>query len=81
MPGYEAGAWLVIGAPKNIAPEIIDKLNEEINAALAGPKMNARLADLGDTARMNSPIEFARLIANDAEKWGKVVRSANIRLD
>jgi tripartite-type tricarboxylate transporter receptor subunit TctC len=81
VPGYEAGAWLGIGAPKNTPPEIIDKLNKEINAALADPKMKARLADLGGTALVNSPSDFAHLIAKDAEKWGKVVRTANIRLD
>jgi tripartite-type tricarboxylate transporter receptor subunit TctC len=81
VPGYEAGAWLGIGAPKNTPPEIIDKLNKEINAALADPKMKVRLADLGGTALVNSPTDFAQLIAKDAEKWGKVVRTANIRLD
>jgi tripartite-type tricarboxylate transporter receptor subunit TctC len=81
VPGYEAGAWLGIGAPKNTPFEIIDKLNKEINTALADPKMKARLADLGGTPLVNSPIDFAQLIAKDAEKWGKVIRTANIKLD
>jgi tripartite-type tricarboxylate transporter receptor subunit TctC len=81
VPGYEAAAWLGIGAPKNTPPWIIEKLNQEVNAALNDPKMRARLADLGGTPLVNSPIDFARLIANDAEKWGKVIRTANIKLD
>jgi tripartite-type tricarboxylate transporter receptor subunit TctC len=81
VPGYEAGAWLGIGAPKNTPPEIIEKLNNEINAILGDPKMKARLAELGGTALVNSPADFARLIAKDAEKWGKVIRAANIKLD
>jgi tripartite-type tricarboxylate transporter receptor subunit TctC len=81
VPGYEAGAWLGIGAPKNTPFEIIDKLNKEINMALADPEMKARLADLGGTPLVNSPIDFAQLIAKDAEKWGKVIRTANIKLD
>jgi tripartite-type tricarboxylate transporter receptor subunit TctC len=81
VPGYEAGAWLGIGAPKNTPLEIIEKLNNDINAILGDPKMKTRLADLGGTALVNSPSDFARLIAKDAEKWGKVVRAAKIKLD
>ena len=80
MPGYEASAWFGIGAPKNTPAEIVDKLNKEINAALADPKMKARLADLGGTCRCRcSPADFGKLIADETEKWGKVIRAANIK--
>ena len=79
VPGYEASAWYGIGAPKNTPAEIIDKLNKEINAALADPKMKARLADLGGTVLAGSPADFGKLIADETEKWGKVIRAANIK--
>jgi tripartite-type tricarboxylate transporter receptor subunit TctC len=66
-------------APRNTATDIIDKLNREINAALADPKMKSRLADLGATALPGTPADFAKLIADDTEKWGKVIRSRNIK--
>ena len=75
MPGYEASAWCGVGAPKNTPAEIVEKLNKEINAALADPKMKARLADLGGTVLAGSPADFGKLIAEETEKWGKVVRS------
>ena len=81
VPGYEASAWYGVGAPKNTPAEIIDKLNEEINAGLADPKMKARLADLGGTALAGSPADFGKLIAEETEKWGKVIRAANIKPD
>ena len=81
VPGYEASLWQGIGAPKNTPSEIIDRLNKEINAALADPKMKARLADLGCTPFAQSPAEFAKLIASDTEKWGKVIRAANIKAE
>jgi tripartite-type tricarboxylate transporter receptor subunit TctC len=74
VPGYEASAYFGIGAPKNTAPEIVDKLNKEINAGLADPKMKARLADLGGTVVAGSPADFGKLIFNETEKWAKVVR-------
>jgi tripartite-type tricarboxylate transporter receptor subunit TctC len=74
VPGYEASAYFGIGAPKNTAPEIVDKLNKEINAGLADPKMKARLADLGGTVVAGSPAEFGKLIFDETEKWAKVVR-------
>ena len=67
------------GAPKNTPAEIIDKLNKEINAGLADPKMKARLADLDGTVLGGSPADFGKLIAKETEKWGKVIRAANIR--
>ena len=79
VPGYEASAWFGVGAPKNTPAEIIDKLNKEINAALADPKIKARLADLGGTVLPGSPADFGKLIADETEKWGKVIRAANIK--
>jgi tripartite-type tricarboxylate transporter receptor subunit TctC len=81
VPGYEASLWQGIGAPKNTPPEIVDRLNKEINAALADPRIKARLADLGSTPFAQSPGDFARLIASDTEKWGKVIRAANIKAE
>ena len=81
VPGYEASLWQGIGAPKSTPPEIVDRLNREINAALADPKIKARLADLGSTPLVQSPGEFAKLITSDTEKWGKVIRAANIKAD
>jgi tripartite-type tricarboxylate transporter receptor subunit TctC len=81
VPGYEASLWQGIGAPKSTPPEIVDRLNKEINAALADPKIKARLADLGSTPLVQSPGEFAKLIASDTEKWGKVIRAANIKAE
>jgi tripartite-type tricarboxylate transporter receptor subunit TctC len=81
VAGYDATTWFGIGAPKNMPYEIVDKLNKEINAALANPKIKAQLADLGGTALTLSPTEFAKLIADDTEKWGKVIRAANIKPD
>ncbi len=79
VPGYEASAWQGIGAPKNTPAEIIDKLNKEINAGLADPKIKARLADLDGTVLVGSPADFGKLIAEETEKWGKVIRAANIK--
>ena len=79
VPGYEASAWVGLGAPKNTPAEIIDKLNKEINAGLADPKIKARLADLGGTVLPGSPADFGKLIADETEKWGKVIRAANIK--
>jgi tripartite-type tricarboxylate transporter receptor subunit TctC len=81
LPGFEASVWLGIGAPKNTPPEIVEKLNKEVNAALADPRMKARLADLGSTALGGPPSEFSRLIGDETEKWAKVIRAANIRAE
>ena len=70
-----------VGAPRNTPAEIIDKLNREINAALADPKMKARLADLGGTGLPGSPADFGKLIADETEKWGKVIRAAGIKAE
>jgi tripartite-type tricarboxylate transporter receptor subunit TctC len=81
VPGYEASLWNGLGAPRSTPVEIIDILNKEINAGLADPKIRARLADLGVTGRASSLAEFGRLIAEETEKWGKVIRAANIKAD
>jgi tripartite-type tricarboxylate transporter receptor subunit TctC len=81
VPGYEAILWQGIGAPKHTPAEIVDKLNQEINAALADPKMKARLADLGYMVLPGSPADFGKLIAEETQKWGKVIRAANIKAD
>jgi tripartite-type tricarboxylate transporter receptor subunit TctC len=78
VPGYEASGWSGIGAPKGTPIEIIEKLNKEINASLADPKLKARLADLGGTVLTGSPSDFGQLIADETEKWGKVIRAASI---
>ena len=79
VAGYEASAWLGIGAPKATPVKIVDKLNKEINAALADPKMKAKLADLGGTPFVGSPADFGKFIAEEIEKWGKVVKFAGIK--
>ena len=79
IPGFEASNWFGVAAPKNTPLEIIDKLNKEINVALAEPKIKARLGDLGAAALAGSPADFGKLISEEAEKWGKVIRAANIK--
>jgi tripartite-type tricarboxylate transporter receptor subunit TctC len=81
VPDYEASGWSGIGLPKNTPAEIIDKLNNEIKAALADPKLKAGLADLGTEVLAGSPPDFAKLIVDETEKWGKVIRAANIKAD
>jgi tripartite-type tricarboxylate transporter receptor subunit TctC len=81
VPGYEAILWQGIGAPKSTPTEIVDRLNKEINAALADPKMKARFADLGYMVHTGSPADFGKLIAEETQKWGKVIRAANIKAD
>jgi tripartite-type tricarboxylate transporter receptor subunit TctC len=79
LPGYEASFWFGVGAPRNTAAEIVDTLNREINAALADPNMKARLADLGGDVLALSPAGFGRLIAEETEKWARVIRFAGIK--
>jgi tripartite-type tricarboxylate transporter receptor subunit TctC len=81
VPGFEASTWQGIGAPKNTPVEIIDRLNKEINAALADPKIRARLADLGSVPMPMSPAEFKNFVATETEKWSKVIRAANIKAE
>src|SRR5262249_50325595 len=79
LPGYEATVWFGVGAPKNTPAAIIDTLNKEINAALADPKIKARLADLGGVVMVGSPADFGKFITEETEKWGKVVKFAGIK--
>jgi tripartite-type tricarboxylate transporter receptor subunit TctC len=81
LPGYEASLWTGISAPKKTPGEIIDKLNKEVNAALADPKMKARVAELGATVFPTSPAEFGKFIAEETEKWAKVIRAAGIKTE
>jgi tripartite-type tricarboxylate transporter receptor subunit TctC len=81
LPGYEASLWYGIGAPKNMPAEIVAKLNTEVNAALADPKLKARLADVGGTVLAGSSADFGKLIADETEKWGKVVKFTGIKAD
>jgi tripartite-type tricarboxylate transporter receptor subunit TctC len=81
LPGFEASPFYGVGAPKNTPPEIVERLNKEINAGLADPKLNVRLADLGVAALPGSPAEFGKLIATETEKWAKVIKFANIKAE
>ena len=81
VPGYEASFWFGVGAPKATPAEIVDKLNKEINAALADAKMKARLADLGGTVLAGSPADFGKFIADETEKWAKVIKFAGIKAE
>jgi len=81
VPGYEASSWQGVGAPKNTSAEIVDKLNKEINTVLADPKMRKRLAELGGTVLGGTPAEFGKFIADETEKWARVIKSANIKLE
>jgi tripartite-type tricarboxylate transporter receptor subunit TctC len=81
VPGYEVNSFYGLGAPRNTPPEVVDKLNQEINAALADARMKARLADLGGTVIVGSPADFGNLIADETEKWAKVIRAANLKAE
>jgi tripartite-type tricarboxylate transporter receptor subunit TctC len=81
LPGFQASNWFGVAAPKNTPAEIVDKLNKEINLALADPKIKARLAGLGAAALVGSPADFGKFIVTEAERWGKVARTAGIKAD
>ena len=81
LPGFEASSWFGVGAPKATPAEIVDKLNKEINAALVDHNMKARLAGSGGMVLAGSPADFGKLIADDTEKWAKVIRAANIKAE
>jgi tripartite-type tricarboxylate transporter receptor subunit TctC len=81
LPGYEASAWYGIGAPKSTPSWTVDKLNAEINAGLADPKLKARLSELGSISFAGSPSDFGKHLAAETEKWGKVIRAANIKAE
>jgi tripartite-type tricarboxylate transporter receptor subunit TctC len=80
-PGYEASGWTAVCAPRETPPEVVRRLNSAINAGLADARLKARFADLGATTLATSPAELGQLIADETEKWGRLVRAANIRLD
>jgi tripartite-type tricarboxylate transporter receptor subunit TctC len=81
LPGFEAGDWLGVGAPRGTPPEVVDLLNREITAGVADPMIKARFADLGGTPLSLTPEEFGRLLADETAKWGRVIRAANIRAE
>jgi tripartite-type tricarboxylate transporter receptor subunit TctC len=81
VPGFEASAWYGVGAPSKTPSEITDRLNAEINAAFADPGMRSRLADLGGTMLAGSAADFGKLVANETEKWARVIRAANIKAE
>jgi tripartite-type tricarboxylate transporter receptor subunit TctC len=81
VPGYEASQWYGVGAPKETPAEVIDKLNKEINAVTADPLIEARLAGLGVNPMSMTSAAFGKFIADEADKWGKVIRAANIKSD
>jgi len=81
VPGFEVSGWYGMSAPMGTPAEVIDKLNKEVNAGLADPELRARLAALGGTVLPGSPADFGKLIADETEKWGKVIRAANIRAE
>ena len=81
VPGYEASAFWGVGAPRNTPAEIIDKLNKEVNAALADPKIKSRIADTGGTVLPGSPADFGKFIADETEKWAKVIKFAGIKAE
>jgi tripartite-type tricarboxylate transporter receptor subunit TctC len=81
VPDYEASNWYGIGAPRKTAAEIVDKLNKETNVVLADQRMRARIADLGETVLGGSPADAAKQIAAETDKWAKVVKFANVKVD
>ena len=81
LPGYEASTWYGIGAPRNTPTEIVSMLNTAVNAALADPNIRARLADLGGEPLSLTQNDFAKLITDEIEKWAKVIRAANIKVE
>src|SRR5262249_49997900 len=81
IPGFEASQWVGLVAPRDTSPAIIEKLNIEINAALGDPQVKTRFADLGGMVLPGSPADFGKLIREETEKWAKVVRAANIKVD
>src|SRR5262249_54652623 len=81
LPGHEASGWYGVSAPKGIPADIVVRLNKEINAGLSDPRLGARLADLGGIPLQGSSADFGKLIAEETEKWAKVIRAANLKAE
>jgi tripartite-type tricarboxylate transporter receptor subunit TctC len=81
VPGYEASTFHGMGAPRNTPTEVVDKLNKEINAGLTDPAIKARIAELGSVPMPMTPVDFAKFIAEETEKWGKVVKFSGAKAD
>ena len=81
VPGFEASAFYGMGVPKGTPPEVIDKLNKEVNAALADPKVKARLAEIGGMLTPGTPADFGKLVADETEKWAKVIKTGGVALE
>jgi tripartite-type tricarboxylate transporter receptor subunit TctC len=81
LPGYESSFWIGITAPKNTPIDIVEKLNKEISRALVDPTIRGRITELGASVLSGSPADFGKLIADETEKWGKVIRAANIKIE
>jgi tripartite-type tricarboxylate transporter receptor subunit TctC len=81
VPGYEASSWYGVIVPKGTPADIVQRLNREINAALADPQVQARLASIGGTSLPGSPADFGRLLAEETQKWGKIVKAAGIKAE
>jgi tripartite-type tricarboxylate transporter receptor subunit TctC len=81
VPGYESSAWYGVGAPKGTPPEVVDRLNKEVNAFLVDPKMKLRIAEMGATTVAGSPADFGKLVVDETEKWGKVVKFAGVKAE
>jgi len=81
VPDYEVSIWYGIAAPRGTPPEIVGKLNQAVNAVLADPKLQARLAELGGEPMPITPAEFGKLVAEETDKWAKVIRAANIKAE
>jgi tripartite-type tricarboxylate transporter receptor subunit TctC len=81
VPGYEASAWFGIGVPKGTPRAVIDKLNREVNLALADPKFKAKLVELGGTLTPGTPEDFGKTIAEETDKWAKVVNAAGVKVE
>jgi tripartite-type tricarboxylate transporter receptor subunit TctC len=81
VPGYEVSIWYGIAAPRGTPPEIVGKLNQAVNAVLTDPKLQARLAELGGEPMPMTPAQFGKLVAEETERWGKLIRAANIKAE
>jgi tripartite-type tricarboxylate transporter receptor subunit TctC len=81
VPGYQSSAWMGLGVPRNTPEDIVARLNKEVNAGLADPRLKARLADVGGAVLAGSPADFGKLIADETDKWGKVIKFAGLKAE